>query len=161
MQHSNYDPAQLEVHKQPFNMGHTEFQSQIAAHTESLITGPIVKSWVSIKRAGRAVSLEVVVLLLSHSVMSNSLRPMDCSTPGFLSSTTSWSLLGLMSIESVMPSNISSSVAPFSSCLQSSPASESFPMSQLFASGDQSIGATASASVPPMNIQGWFSFGWT
>ena len=44
MQHSNYDPAQLEVHKQPFNMGHTEFQSQIAAHTESLITGPIVKS---------------------------------------------------------------------------------------------------------------------
>ena len=53
---------------------------------------------------------------------------------------------------------ISSSV-PFSSCPQSFPASESFPMSQLFASGGQSIGA--SASVLPMNIQGWFPLGWT
>ena len=51
---------------------------------------------------------------------------------------------------------ISSSVVPFSSCLQSFPASESFPVSQLFASGDQSIGASASASVLPMNIQDWF-----
>ena len=49
---------------------------------------------------------------------------------------------------------ISSSVAPFSSCLQSFPASGSFPMSQLFTLGGQSIGA--SASVFPMNIQGWF-----
>ena len=54
---------------------------------------------------------------------------------------------------------ISSSVVPFSFCLQSFPASGSFPMSQLFASGNQSIGA--SASVLPMNIQGWFSLGWT
>ena len=44
--------------------------------------------------------------------------------------------------------------APFSSCLQSFPASGSFPVSQLFASGSQSIGASVSASVPPMNIQG-------
>ena len=51
---------------------------------------------------------------------------------------------------------ISSSVVPFSSCLQSFPASGSFPMSQLFASGGQSIGASASASVLPVNIQGWF-----
>ena len=50
---------------------------------------------------------------------------------------------------------ISSSVVPFSSCLQSFPASGSFPMSQLFASGGQSIGASA-ASVLPMNIQAWF-----
>ena len=49
--------------------------------------------------------------------------------------------------------NISSSVVPFSSCLQSFPASGFFPMSQLTASGDQSIGASASASVLPMNIQ--------
>ena len=51
---------------------------------------------------------------------------------------------------------ISSSVTPFSSCPQSFPASESFPISWLFASGSQSIGASASTSVLPMNIQGWF-----
>ena len=51
---------------------------------------------------------------------------------------------------------ISSSVAPFSSWTKFSPASGSFPMSQLFDSGNQSIGASVSASVPPMNIQGWF-----
>ena len=55
---------------------------------------------------------------------------------------------------------ISSSVVPFS-CLQSFSASGSFPMSQLFASGGQSIGVSASASVLPMNIQGWFPLGWT
>ena len=51
---------------------------------------------------------------------------------------------------------ISSSVAPFFFCLQSFPASWSFPVSQLFASGGQSIGTSASVSVLPMNIQGWF-----
>ena len=51
---------------------------------------------------------------------------------------------------------ISSSVIPFSSYLQSFPASESFPVSQFFISGGQSIGASASASVLPMNIQDWF-----
>ena len=57
------------------------------------------------------------------------------------------------------PTN-SSSVVPFS-CLQSFPASGSFPMSQLFASCGQSIGIAASASVLPMNIQEWFPLGWT
>ena len=56
---------------------------------------------------------------------------------------------------------ISSSVVPFSSCLQSFPASGSFPMNQFFASGSQSSGASASASVLPMNIQDWFPLGWT
>ena len=56
---------------------------------------------------------------------------------------------------------ISSSVFPFSSCLQSFPASGSFPMSQFFPSGGQSIGVSASASVLPMNIQDWFPLGWT
>ena len=56
---------------------------------------------------------------------------------------------------------ISSSVDLFSSCLQSFPASGSFPMSQFFASGGQSIGVSASASVLPMNIQGWSPFEWT
>ena len=58
---------------------------------------------------------------------------------------------------------ISFSVVPFSSCLQSFPASGSFPMSRLFTSDSQSIGASASASVLPVNIQDWFSLvlnGW-
>ena len=54
-----------------------------------------------------------------------------------------------------------SSVVPFSSCLQSFPASRSFPMSQLFASGGQSIGASSSTLVLSMNIQDWFPLGWT
>ena len=56
---------------------------------------------------------------------------------------------------------ISSSVVPFSSCFQSFPASGSFQMSQLFTSGEQSIGVSALASVLPMNIQDWFPLGWT
>ena len=56
---------------------------------------------------------------------------------------------------------ISSSVVPFSSCPQSLPASGSFPMSQLFPQGGQSIGVSASASVLPMNTQGWSPLGWT
>ena len=56
---------------------------------------------------------------------------------------------------------ISFSVTHFSSCFQSFPASGSFPTSQFFASGGQSIGASASASVLPMNIQGWFPLGLT
>ena len=55
---------------------------------------------------------------------------------------------------------ISSSVIPFSSHLQSFPASGSFPMNQFFASGGQRIGVSASASVLPMNIQDWFPLGW-
>ena len=56
---------------------------------------------------------------------------------------------------------ISSSAVPFSSCPQSFSASGSFQMSQFFASGGQTIGASASASVLPMNIQDWFPLGWT
>ena len=56
---------------------------------------------------------------------------------------------------------ISSSVVPFSSCPQSFPASGSFQMSQLFASGGQSIGVSASASVLPMNTRDWAPLGWT
>ena len=58
-------------------------------------------------------------------------------------------------------STISSSVIPFFSCLQSFPASWSFPVSQFFPRGGQSIGASASASILPMNIQDWFSLGLT
>ena len=86
---------------------------------------------------------------------------MNCSSQVSPSFTISLSLLKLMSIESVMPSTISSSVVPFPSCPQSFPASGFFQMSQLFASGGQSTGVSASTSVLPMNIQGWFPLGWT
>ena len=97
---------------------------------------------------------------LYHSVQLGSVAhvqlfatPWTAACQASLSITNSWSLLKLVSIESVMPSNISSSVFPFSACLQSFPASGSFQMSQFFASGGQSIGVSASASVLPMNIQ--------
>ena len=75
--------------------------------------------------------------------------------------TNSWSLLKLMSIESVMPSNHLILYCPLLLCPQSFPASGSFQMSQLFASGGQRIGVSASTSVLPMNTQDWFPFGWT
>ena len=81
--------------------------------------------------------------------------PWTAAHQASLSITNSQSWLKLMSIESMMPS----SVVPFSSCLQSFPASGSIQMSQFFASGGQSIGV--SASVFPMNIQNWFPLGMT
>ena len=84
--------------------------------------------------------------------------PMTCSTPGF---PVHPCLLKFMSIELVMHPIISSSVVPFSSCLQPFPATGSFQMSQFSPSGGQSIGVAALASVLPMNIQDWFLLGWT
>ena len=78
-----------------------------------------------------------------------------------LSFTVSWSLLKLVSIESVMLFNHLILCCPLFLCLQSFPASGSFPVSRLFESDDQAIRASASASVFPMNIQSWFPLGWT
>ena len=89
---------------------------------------------------------------LSHVRLS--VTPWTAARQAALSITNSWSLFKLMSIESVMPSNHRILCLPFSSSLQSVLASESFPMSQFFSSGGQSIGASASASVLPMTIQG-------
>ena len=98
----------------------------------------------------------------SRSVMSNSLWPhglqhtrLPCPSPTPRACSDS------------CPSSwwchptISSSVIPFSSCLQSFPASGSFPVSQFFASGGQNTGVSVSASVLPMNIEDWFPLGWT
>ena len=90
-----------------------------------------------------------------------SVTPWTAAHQASLFFTITRSLLKLKSTESVMPSNISFSVSPFSSCPQSFPASGSFPMSQLFTSDGQSIGASASASVLPVKIQGWFPWGLT
>ena len=86
--------------------------------------------------------------------------PMDCSTPGFPDLHQHPKLLRLMSIELVMPSNHLIFRHSLSSCPQSFPAS-GLPMSRLFASSSQSIGASASASVLPMDTEGWFPLGWT
>ena len=84
------------------------------------------------------------------------LTPWTTAHQAPLSSTISPNLLKFMCIESVMLSNHLILCRPFSSCPQSFPASGSFPMSRLFTSGGQSIGASASATVLPMNIQSWF-----
>ena len=153
---------------------------------------------------------DMLLLLFSSSVMSNSLwPPWTAARQASLSFTVSWSLLKLMSplsrwcphmrtafssVAQMCPtlrphelqhsrppcpsptprvhSNscplsrwchpaISSSGVPFSSCPQSLPASESYPMSQLFAWGGQSIGVSALASVLPMNTQDWSPLRWT
>ena len=85
---------------------------------------------------------------------------MNSSMPGLPVTTNSQSLPKLMSTESVMPSNHLILCHPFSSCPQSFPASGSFPMSQLFASGGQIFGVSASTSVLPMNTQDLFPLGW-
>ena len=94
-----------------------------------------------------------IVLVQSLSRVLLSATPWTAARHASLSFTVSQSLLKLMSIESVMPSTISSSVAHFSFYLQSLPASGGKELSWLFASGGQSIEASASASVLSMNIQ--------
>ena len=98
----------------------------------------------------------------SRSVVSNSLRPhglqharLPCPSPTPRAYSNSCPLS-----QSCHPT-ISSSVIPFSTCLQSFPASGSFPMSLFFASGGQSMGVSASALVLPMNTQDWSPLGWT
>ena len=108
----------------------------------------------SSKRSKRISSVQVAQLCLTLC------DPMDCSMPGF-------------PVHHQIPEFIQTHVHqvsdaiqlilchPFSSHLQSFPASRSFPMSQFFASGEQIIGVSALASVLPMNIQDWFPLGWT
>ena len=109
---------------------------------------------------GKRLSIQFRSVRVSCSVMPDSLRshgpqharlPCPSQSPGACSNSCPlcwW-----------CHPTISSSVIPFSSCLQSFPASGSFPMSQFFASGGQRIGVSASASVLPMNIQDWFPLG--
>ena len=103
------------------------------------------------------------VCALSHSVVFNALQllglqnaKLPCPSPSPRASCSNSCPLSRW----CHPTN-SSSVVPFSSCLQYFPASWSFPMSWLFTSGGQSIGASASASVLPMSIQGWSPLGLT
>ena len=104
----------------------------------------------------------IISVQFSHSVMPDSLRPHEpqharppcpLPTPGAYSNSCPLSRW--------CHPTVSSSVIPFSSRLQSFAASGSFQMSQLFASGGQSFGVSASTSVLPMNTQDWFPLGWT
>ena len=99
---------------------------------------------------------------LSHSVMSDSLRPHEpqhtrppCPSP------TAAVYPNPCPLSRWCHPTISSSVVPFSSCPQSFPASGSFQMSHLFTSGGHSIGVSASTSILPMNTQGWSPLEWT
>ena len=102
-------------------------------------------------------SVQFSRLFMSYSLQSHGLQhvrlPCPSPTPGACSD--------LCALSWWCHPTISSSVIPFSSHLQSFPASGSFPMSQFLASGGQSIGVSASASVLPMNIQNWFPWGLT
>ena len=109
----------------------------------------------------KAMVFPVDVVIQSLSNIWLFVTPWNAVHQASLSTTNSQSLLKLMSIESVMPSTILSSVPSFSSCLHSFPSSESFQTSQLFTSDGQSIGVSTSASVLPMNIQDWFPLGLT
>ena len=106
---------------------------------------------------------EAPVYSLSSVQLLNHVRlfatPWTAARQASLSITISRSLLNSCPLHWWCHPTISSSVVPFSSCLQSFPASGSFPVSWFFASGSQSI--EVSASVLPMNIQDWFPLGWT
>ena len=97
----------------------------------------------------------------SRSVMSDSVSPWTAACQTSLSITKSQSLPKFMSIESVMPSNHLILCRPLLLPTSSYPAAGSFQMSQLFVSGGQRIGVSASTSVLPVNPQGWSPLGWT
>ena len=106
----------------------------------------------------------VIFILQFSSVQSLShvrffVTPWTATRQASQSFTIPWSLLKLKSLSRGCQATISSSVIPFSSCLQSFLAKGSFPMSWLFTSGG--FGASASASVLPVNTQDWFPLGWT
>ena len=125
-------------------------------------SGQFASYWFCHNHAYRPVHLQTsdlvtLLLLFSCLVLSDSLWPhelqhasLPCPSLSPRACSNSWPL------SRWCHPTIASSVIPFSSCLQSFPASGSFPMSQLFSSGGQSIGASVSASVLPMNVQGWF-----
>jgi len=135
-----------------------EYQTNIVPTNKGdVLQGPSPRAQSRAKKGELTTSIR-----FSHSVMCDSLRshglqharlPCPSPTPGVCSNScpSSWSC----------HLTVSSSVVPFSSRLQSFPASGSFQMSQFFTSGGQTIGVLASASVLPMNVQDWFPLGLT
>ena len=136
-----------------------------------LILGPYYKAWRGgcvweatsrICHVDQATWERISSVHFSHSVVSNSLRPHGLQQARFpCPSPTPRAYSNSCPLGRWCHPTISSSVIPFFSSLQSFPDSGSFQVSQFFASGGQSIGVSASASVLPMNIQEWFPLGWT
>ena len=144
------------------DMEFSVYVSQAFEKTTNSSSQPTHMKWCELCKVTELLLSLTVVLLLSFPVASDSLQPhglqhtrLPCpsQTPGAYSNSC-------LSHWWCHPA-ISSSVVPFSSHLQSFPASGSFPISCFFASGGQSIGVSASASVLPMNIQDWFPLGLT
>ena len=129
-----------------------------ALQADSLPSEPPVKSWWKLFFSIMMHQFSSVHLLSRVQLFAT---PWIIACQASLSITNSQSSLKLMSIESVMPSSHFILCHPFSSCPQSFPAAGSFPMSQLFAWGGQSIRVTALAPVLPMNTQDWSPLGWT
>ena len=127
----------------------TAYQQELMRYTTYLDQSKHTEKWSQIN--GHKIWLKE---LFSHQVISDC-NPVDCYTPGF-PVTVSQNLPKFMSITLVMPSSHLILCYPLLLCLRSFPASGSFPMSRLFASGGQSIGTSTSASNFPMNMQGWF-----
>ena len=152
------------------SLGHLLLSKVLPASTSALLLPlPSFLSWLESKLKCKPIWLHRIgcnaIPLTSFSSVQLLSRvqlvtPWIAAHQAFLSITNSGSLLKLMFIESVMPSNHLIICHPFS-CLQSFSASGSFQMNQFFASGCRSVGASASASALPMNAQDWFPLGWT
>ena len=125
------------------------------AQTQKQPRHPSREEW--IKRHGTHVSVQFSCSVVSNSLRPNGLQharpPCPSPTPRVYPNSSP--------LSQWRHPTISSSVVPFSSCPQSFPASGSFPVCQLFPSGGQRVGASASTPVLPMNIQGWFPLGLT
>ena len=135
-------PGGLVIKNPPANAGDIRDTSSIPGSVSCLENAMDRGAW-----------LATVSVQFSRSVVSNSAGPRTAASQASLSITNSQSLIKLMSIELVMPSNHLILCCPFFSCLQSFLPSGSFQVSQIFASGGQCIELSVSASVPPMNIQ--------
>ena len=160
----DYNTPDLPVHHQLLEFTQTHFHgvgNAIQPSPPLLSPSPLAFNFSQHEVFSNESALHISSVQFSHSVVSDSLRPHEWQharppcpspTPGAFSN---WCPSGRWCHPS-----ISSSVVPFSSCLQSFPASGSFQFSQFFPLGGQSIGASASASVLPMNIQDWFPWDW-
>ena len=144
-----------------FHSAHIAFMGSLSSAYQELIVFRFLSSHLHL-HCDTASVWSASSVQFSRPVVSNSLQPpvlqharLPCPSPAprtcLNSCPSSW----------WCHPTISFSVVPFSSCLQSFPASGSFPVSQFFASGGQSIGVSASTSVLPMNTQDWFPLGWT
>ena len=156
MWNAGLDEAQDGINISGRNINHFRYadDTTLMAESEEKLKSLLMK----VKEKSEKVGLKFVayhfIQQLSHVWLF--VTPRTAAGQASLSITNSQSLLKIMSIKSVMPSIHLILCHPFSSCLQSFPASGSFQMSQFFSSGGQSIRVSASTSVLPMNIQDWF-----